>query len=222
MQTINIAIIDDHLLFRQGLISLIGNVAGFKLVMEAETGKELLEKLKQSDPLPDIILLDMKLPDMTGMELNHFLQKDFPSIKIIVLSIYGQERFIYRMIEDGACAYLLKNCDQRELITAIMTTSEVGFYFNYNAMKAMHSAGKYKNLPLRHVNNIPIELTGREKEILRLICSELTNSEIAAQLFLSIRTVEGHRNNLLMKTGCKNTAGLVIFAIRHGMFEINF
>lgn len=220
MSKTSIAIVDDQHLFRQGLASLIKEVDDLILTIEAETGKELLDKLKNAEALPDILLMDMKLPDINGSELNVILQKEYPALKVIVLSMYDQERFIYRMIEAGACGYLAKNCDKEELINAISTTMTSGFYFNNDTMKAMRNAGLYKNQSLRNINNIPIELTEREEEVLRLICSEYTNAEIALQLFLSIRTVEGHRNNLLAKTGCKNTAGLVVFAIRYGIFEI--
>jgi DNA-binding NarL/FixJ family response regulator len=220
METISIAIVDDQLLFRQGLAALIGSIPDFELLLEAETGKELLEKLKMAAAVPQILLMDMKLPDTTGMELNALLQIEYPSVKVIVVSMYEQERLIYRMIESGACGYLAKNCDKQELVTAIHTTLKTGFYFNYNTMKAMRNAATYKNQVLRNINNIPIELSEREEEVLQLICREFTNAEIAAQLFLSVRTIDGHRNNLLMKTGCKNTAGLVVFAIRYGMFDV--
>ncbi len=221
MEKIRIAIVDDQQLFRQGLVALIHDVKEFEFVMDAETAKELLDKLKEADSLPDILLMDMKLPDLNGAELNLILQKEFPAVKVIVVSMFDQERFIYRMIEAGACGYLAKNCDKQELITAITTTVKSGFYFNYSTMKAMRNAAVYKSQPLRNINHIPIELTEREEEVLKLICIENTNAEIAEKLFLSIRTVDGHRNNLLAKTGCKNTAGLVVFAIRYGFFEIS-
>lgn len=220
MEKIRIAIVDDQQLFRQGLAALINDVGELELVMEAETAKELLDKLKQTDALPDVLLMDMKLPDLNGAELNVILHKEFPAVKVIVVSMFDQERFIYRMIEAGACGYLAKNCDKQELITAITTTVKSGFYFNYSTMKAMRNAALYKSQSVRNINNIPIELTEREEEVLKLICIENTNAEIAEKLFLSIRTVDGHRNNLLAKTGCKNTAGLVVFAIRYGFFEI--
>ena len=220
MEKIRIAIVDDQQLFRQGLAALINDVEELELVMEAETAKELLDKLKQTDALPDVLLMDMKLPDLNGAELNVILHKEFPVVKVIVVSMFDQERFIYRMIEAGACGYLAKNCDKQELITAITTTVKSGFYFNYSTMKAMRNAALYKSQSVRNINNIPIELTEREEEVLKLICIENTNAEIAEKLFLSIRTVDGHRNNLLAKTGCKNTAGLVVFAIRYGFFEI--
>lgn len=221
MNTISIAIVDDQQLFRQGLASLIQDVDGFELVMEAETGAALQDQLRDADQLPDILLMDMKLPDINGMQLNEIIHKTYPSIKVVVVSMYEQERFIYRMIEAGACGYLVKNCDKQELINAIQATHKSGFYFNHSTMKAMRNAATYKNQTPRNINNIPVELTQREEEVLQLICREYTNTEIAAKLFLSARTVEGHRNNLLLKTGCRNTAGLVVFAIRYGMFELD-
>lgn len=220
MEKIRIAIVDDQQLFRQGLAALINDEEELALVIEAETAKELLDKLKLADYLPDVLLMDMKLPDLNGAELNMILHKEYPAVKVIVVSMFDQERFIYRMIEAGACGYLAKNCDKRELITAITTTVKSGFYFNYSTMKAMRNAALYKTQSVRNINNIPIELTEREEEVLKLICIEKTNAEIAEELFISIRTVDGHRNNLLAKTGCKNTAGLVVFAIRYGFFEI--
>ncbi|MCP9752346.1 response regulator transcription factor [Ferruginibacter sp. HRS2-29] len=221
METTGIAIVDDQQLFREGLAALIGTVPGFRLLQNAETGRQLLEQLAAGPALPDILLMDMKLPDTNGMELNALLQKTYPAIRVIVVSMYEQERLVYRMIEAGACGYLAKNCDKQELIAAINTTMRSGFYFNFNTMQAMRKAATYKNQTLRTVNNIPFELTEREEEVLQLICKEFTNAEIAAQLFISVRTVDGHRNNLLMKTGCKNTAGLVVFAIRYGLFEVD-
>ncbi len=220
MSKTSIAIVDDQHLFRQGLALLINSVPEFELVIEAETGAQLIGKLKEATRLPDVLLMDMKLPDMTGMELNNLLHLSYPAIKVIVVSMYEQERLIYRMIEAGVCGYLAKNCDKQELVTAITTTARSGFYFNYSTMKVMRNAAIYKNQVLRNVNNIPFELSTREEEVLRLICQELTNPEIAARLFLSVRTVDGHRNNLLIKSGCKNTAGLVVFAIQNGLFEI--
>jgi DNA-binding NarL/FixJ family response regulator len=220
MKKTSIAIVDDQQLFRQGLASLINDISDFELLLEAETGNQLLDELKRVPSLPEVLLMDMKLPDMNGVQLNDILQKEFPSIKVIVVSMYGQDRFIYRMIEAGACGYLIKNCDKEELITAIQMTCKSGFYFNQQTLRAMRNAAQYKNRMLRNINNIPVELTRREEEVLQHICMEYNSTEIAQKLFLSVRTVEGHRNNLLLKTGCRNTAGLLLFAIRNEVFEI--
>lgn len=220
MSRITLSIVDDQQLFLQGLAALIRDIDDFELLQVAETGQSLLDQFATAALLPDILLMDMKLPDMNGLQLNEQLQKQYPSIKVIVVSMYDQERIIYRMIEAGACGYLVKNCSKEELITAITSTAKTGFYFNFPTMQAMRHAAKFKNQALHNINNIPIALTRREEEVLQLICKELTNAEIAEKLFISLRTVDGHRNNLLVKTGCKNTAGLVIFAIRFGIYEL--
>lgn len=222
MSKILISLVDDQQLFRGGLASLIRSVPDFELVSEAENGQVFLDQLGGGQPVPHIALVDMDMPVMNGVELNAALQKNYPSIKVIILSVYNQERFIGKMIEAGACGYLTKNCEIEELVTAINTTHKSGFYFNQETLQAMRKASQYKSADLKNLSNINIELTPREKEILELLCKELTNTEIGEQLFLSPRTVEGHRNNLLAKTGCRNTAGLVIFAIKNGIYNIGF
>jgi DNA-binding NarL/FixJ family response regulator len=220
MSDILISLADDQHLFRSGLAALIRSVPGFRLLNEADNGKVFLAQLQQADELPDIALIDMHMPEMNGVELNEILQKDYPSIKVLILSVYDQERFIAKMIEAGACGYLSKNCEIDELTAAIHTAYKSGFYFNQTTLQAMRKAAQFKSGDIKNLNNIAIELTSREREVLILLCKELTNAEIAEQLFISPRTAEGHRNNLLAKTGCRNTAGLVIFAIKNGIFHI--
>jgi DNA-binding NarL/FixJ family response regulator len=221
MSDILISLVDDQQLFRSGLAALIRSVPGFALVNEAENGKVFIEQLQQASVLPDIALIDMHMPEMNGVELNDILQKKYPSIKVIILSVYDQERFIAKMIEAGACGYLTKNCEITELISAINATYKNGFYFNQTILFAMRKASQYKLSDIKNISNVSIELTTRENEILILLCKEFTTAEIGEQLFISPRTVEGHRNNLLTKTGCRNTAGLVIFAIKYGLFNID-
>ncbi len=221
MQKIKISLVDDQQLFRSGLASLIKSVNEFELLHEAENGKIFIDQLEQRKSIhPDIALIDMHMPEMNGVELNDILQKKFPLIRVIILSVYDQERFISKMIEAGACGYLTKNCEITELIAAINTTYKTGFYFNQATLQAMRKATQYKSIDIKNINNIPIDLTSREKEILVLLCKEFTNAEIGERLFISQRTVEGHRNNLIQKTGCRNTAGLVIFAIKNGLVDI--
>lgn len=220
MEKIRLAIVDDQQLFREGLVALISDIPDYEFVMEADSGGNLLRQLQETNILPDILLMDMKLPDISGAMLNDRIKQQYPSIHIIVVSMYGQERLIARMIEAGASGYLEKNCSKDELTTAIATTMQLGFYFTPATLKAIHNARLYKKTGLKNVSSIELELTARETEILKLICMELTNGEIAKRLFLSSRTVDGHRNNLLAKTGCRNTAGLVIFAIRNGIYEL--
>jgi len=220
MSDILISLVDDQQLFRSGLAALIRSVDGFSLISEAENGKIFIEQLETTNSLPDIALIDMEMPEMNGVELNAILQKKYPAIKVLVLSTYNQERFIGKMIEAGACGYLTKNCEIDELVTAINATHKNGFYFNQDTLAAMRKTSQYKSADIKNLSNIAIELTAREKEILVLLCQELSNIEIGERLFISPRTVEGHRNNLLQKTGCRNTAGLVVFAIKNDFFQI--
>lgn len=222
MSNILISLVDDQQLFRSGLAALIRSVPGFTLQYEAENGKVFINQLETGTVLPDIALIDMQMPEMNGVELNDLLQKKYPSIKVLVLSVYDQERFIGKMIEAGASGYLTKNCEIEELVTAVNTVHKTGFYFNSVTLRAMRKALQYRSGDIRNLNNISVELTGREKEILELLCKEFTNTEIAEKLLISSRTVEGHRNNLLLKSGSRNTAGLVIFAIKNGLFDIGF
>jgi DNA-binding NarL/FixJ family response regulator len=219
---INIAIADDQSLFRQGLAALLREIKEFELVAEADGGNDFLDRLKTARQLPDIALIDLNMPGMNGVELNGILNREYPGIKVVVVTAYGQERFVSKMIEAGASGYLVKNCDTEELITCIKTIQKTGFYFNTDVLNSLRFALHHKTKTIRNVSSIPIELSPREQEILCLICKEVTNPEIADKLFLSVRTVEGHRNNLLAKTGCRNTAGLVIFAVRHGIYELDF
>ncbi|WP_298732852.1 response regulator transcription factor [uncultured Chitinophaga sp.] len=214
---IRIAIADDHTLFRQSLALLLQQAPGMELVAEAADGPSLLQALAAMPSLPDIALIDIDMPGMNGVELNEHLQASYPQVKVVVLSIYTQERIISRMINAGASAYLFKNCEKEEFIQAIETTYKSGFYVNKQVFEALQRVKK-PSTELKNINAIAIELTNRETEVLRLICQEYNNSEIAEKLALSVRTVEGHRNNLLLKTGCRNTAGLVLFAIRYGFF----
>jgi DNA-binding NarL/FixJ family response regulator len=164
--------------------------------------------------------MDMEMPGMDGMELNEILHKKFPEIKVIVVSVHAGERLIARMIDAGASGYLVKNCDKAELVTAITTVFSTGFYINNRVLQAIQHASNTRQQAPKNIMGIPVELTAREKEILLLICKELSTPEIADQLFLSTRTVEGHRNNLLLKSGCKNTAGLVLFAVKYHIYEV--
>jgi DNA-binding NarL/FixJ family response regulator len=222
MTPIRIALIDDQNLFRQSLATLITSVPDFELFIEAENGNDFLEKLAAKQQAPDIALMDMQMPGMDGIELNTILHKQYPDIKIIVLSVHANERLIARMIEAGASGYLVKNCDKDELLTAIHTVAKSSFYINSDVLKAIQYSSTHKNKPLKNVNSVAIELSAREKEVLELICREYSTAEIASKLFISMRTVDGHRNNLLAKSGCRNTAGLVVFALRHGLVELSF
>jgi DNA-binding NarL/FixJ family response regulator len=222
MDDIRIALADDQLLFRQGIAALINNEAGLALVMEADNGQDFLTHLTKMELLPDIVLMDMEMPGMDGMQLNEELHKHYPSIKVIVLSVHDSERLMARMIQAGACGYLFKNCDKEEMISAIRNVFDNGFYITPAVLKAIQSPAANAKGPITNIQSIAIDISQREKEVLCLICEEYSNAEIAEKLFISVRTVDGHRNNLLAKTGCHNTAGLVLFAVKHRIFKLLF
>ena len=220
MKLITIAIVDDQVLFRQGIVALLQQIPEVKVITEAEDGFSLLEKLGQTEALPDILLMDMEMPGMNGIELNKKIRESFPQIKVIMLTLFDQGRYVFKMVEEGVCGYLSKSCSMADLQEAINKVFDSGFYFSDLIKEALHKSSEFRTKQIKSFNRIDIELTAREKEIIQLICLELTNNEIAEKLFISQRTVEGHRNNLLLKTGSKNTAGLVVFAIKNGLYEV--
>ncbi|CAN5773288.1 response regulator transcription factor [soil metagenome] len=221
MKKIYLGLVDDQRLFRQSLATVISTVPEFELALEAENGIDCLEQLSKLKQLPDVLLMDMEMPEMNGIELNEKIHTEYPSVKVIVLSMYNREKQISRMINAGACGYLEKNCDTAELILAIQTVCKSGFYMNSIVLHTMQK--KANSSSSKHNKTLSaIELTGRETEVLKLICKEYSNAEIAKTLFISVRTAEGHRNNLLIKTGCRNTTGLVLFAVKQGYSDLIF
>ncbi len=215
---INIVITDDHLLFRKGLISLFSELSNIGKIHEASNGKELLSLLEKIQ-LPDVLLLDLKMPEMDGIEATDIIKRLYPKIKIIILSMEDDEQLILRLIEKGVNGYLLKNADPDELEKAIKDVTQKGYYFNEILSNLIfHNLSHYSSDKQR--NTLKVELTNREIQILELICKEYTSDEIAQKYNLSRRTIEGHRKNMLAKTGTKNMAGLIIFAIKEGIISI--
>ncbi|EAY24623.1 response regulator transcription factor [Microscilla marina] len=216
---VKVAIADDHVLFRKGLVTILELDDNIEVVYGADNGKELIDKVDAQPP--DVILMDLKMPVMDGMEATKIIKAKYPEVKVLVLSMYDEEKFIIHCLELGANGYLLKNTDPDELVHAIGTVMAKDFYFNNHIstvmLKGLNQKKRAKGKP-QFENSI--ELTKREQEVLELICKELTTPEMAEKLFISNRTVEGHRKNLLEKTGAKNTAGLVVFALKNELVEI--
>ncbi len=213
---IRVAIAEDQNLFRACIVPMLNQLEGIQVVAEAANGRELVTWLQVTAEKPQVVILDLAMPEMNGLETTKYLKQHFPSIRIVILSVFAEERHITKMVDEGVHAYLAKNADLSEVESAIRGVHEVGFYFNENTLKAIHNSSKSKKQRQFDLEN---PLTNREREVLQLICAEFTTSEIAEKLFLSIRTVEGHRNNMLEKTGMRNTAGLVLYAVRHGLLE---
>lgn len=217
---IHLALADDEALFRKGMKLLLEDYEGISVVLEAQDGEQLLQQLRQATTLPDVLLLDMKMPNLNGVETAKVLQENFPSIKIIVLSTYFSKAFIVNMIELGAGAYLPKNATPDEVVATIREVYNNGFSYNQAVLEVIRDNMLQKSKPKMPLS-FGVEITSREKEILQLICEEYTTGEIAEKLFISPRTVDGHRNNLLEKLGCKNVAGLVVYAIQHQLVKIS-
>jgi DNA-binding NarL/FixJ family response regulator len=216
---IYVAIADDEALFRRGMRLILQDYDDLRIVLEAEDGEDLLAKIRASDELPDVLLLDLKMPGMSGIEAAEVIRREFPSILIVVVSSHVSKAFIINMIEMGAAAYLGKNAHPDEVVETIRMVRARGFYYNTDVMETIRENIMGKN-PVKPQRGFQVELTSREKEVLQLICAERTTQEIAEQLFISSRTVEGHRNNLLSKLGCRNTAGLVVYAVQSGLVKI--
>lgn len=216
MAKIKYAIADDHKIFRKGIIAALADVEDFKLVLEAENGKDLLNGLGKTKP--DVILLDLKMPEMDGIETAVEIRKSNDEVKIVVISMYDDDKYVIHLMEIGANGYLLKNAEPEEIKTAIYTAYSNGYYFNDFVNKALLKKITHKS-QVKPVFNKNIELTSREIEVLKLICQEHTATEIANLIFLSPRTVEGIRTKLLEKIGVKNTAGLVMYAVKNKIVE---
>ncbi|MGE6356777.1 response regulator [Flavobacterium sp. NPDC079362] len=210
---IKIALVDDEVLFRKGIAFLLQREDNIDIIFEASNGEELLASLEDSLFKPDIIVMDLKMPVLNGVEATKIIRKSYPEIKIIALTSYDSKSFIANMIQVGAVAYLIKNTTPKDLIHTINQVAKKGFYYNENVLKTIQETiVSTKNSK----GNLETSfLSPREVEILQLICQQKTTTEIAEHLYLSPRTVEGHRNNLLLKTESRNIAGLVVYAIQN-------
>jgi DNA-binding NarL/FixJ family response regulator len=209
-----VIIVDDHTLFRNGLRILLNTLEDYQVVAEAANGKQFLDLLEID--MPDLVLLDINMPVMDGIEAATIAQKLYPGLKIITLSMYGEEDYYYKMVNAGVKGFVLKNSDIVEVKTALDVVYEGGSFFSsellQNLVNSLKSSSKSKEF---HA-----ELSEREMEILILICQGLSNQEIGDKLFISKRTVDKHRANILEKSESKNTAQLVVYAIKNKLVEL--
>lgn len=219
--SIKIILADDEALFRKGIAFILQREKNFEILFEASNGAELIDYLNLNElDLPDIILMDLKMPTVNGVEATKFIHRRYPQIKIIALTSYDSKPFIANMVQVGAASYMVKNATPKEMLFTINEVMDKGFYYNDNVMQVVN-----ENMILeqkKSKTNLDEDyLTNREIEILRLICSQMSTNEIADKLFISPRTVEGHRNNLLLKTDSKNVAGLVVYAIQNKIISLD-
>jgi DNA-binding NarL/FixJ family response regulator len=220
MEPIKIALADDEVLFRKGISFLLQREKNLNIIFEASDGGELIHFLENTQDLPEIIVIDLKMPEINGVEATKIIRTNFPDIKIIALSSYNTKSFIANMIEVGAAAYLIKNTTPQELIKTINEVHTTGFYYTDYILTIINECLAHPKKKLKSKYDLE-KLTNREIEILKLICKQYSGQEIADKLFLSTRTVEGHRNNLLRKTECKNMIGLIIYAIQNDYITID-
>ena len=209
----NILLVDDHTLFRNGLKMLLDTLQGYVVTGEASNGKEFLNMIRKDHY--DIVFLDIEMPEISGIEAAKRAIEIDPDLKIITLSMYGDEEYYDQMVEVGAKGFLLKNTNLQEVKTAIDTVLDGGNYFSQELMQNL-----LRNYKIRkEQKGTESDLSEREIEILLLISEGLSNQEIGDRLFISKRTVEKHRANILDKTNCKNTAGLIMYAIKNQLIE---
>ena len=207
-----IVLVDDHSLFRNGLRGLLERCAGCRVVGEAASGEEFLAMLGGIDA--DVVFMDFAMPGLDGAQTTERALAQRPDLKIITLSMFGEESYYSRMVQAGARGFLLKDSDIGDVIEAVDAVMSGGSYFSPQLLSSL--TGR-----MRTRDDVPDEqLSVREREILVAVCRGLSNQEIADELFISKRTVDKHRANILEKTGCKNTASLVVYAIRNGIVEI--
>lgn len=213
MKACSVLLVDDHQLFREGLKLLLENLDYIDNVSEAPNGKVFLEKL--ATDCPDLVFVDIEMPEMDGITATRKALEKYPDLNIIALSMYGDESYYTRMISAGARGFVLKNSGIKDIETAIQQVLEGGNYFSQEILsRLIHGFGK-KSRPQQ-----ARELSERETEVLFHICKGRSNQEIADILYLSKRTVDKHRENLLSKTAAGNTAGLVMYAVKNGIVEV--
>ncbi|MCC6287629.1 MAG: response regulator transcription factor [Chitinophagaceae bacterium] len=212
---IHVAIVDDHTLLRNALGKLIESFNNFAVAFEAANGEELKQLLTKKY-IPDIILLDVNMPGMNGFETAEWLYKNYPQIKVLALSMLSDESTIIRMLKLGAKGYILKTTDPEELQMALSSVMKKNFYLSdYISGKVI--GGLNKNMD---VTDDVVYLTEKEKEFLKLVCSDLSYKDIAEKMFVGQRRVEDYRNTLFEKLKLKSRVGLVLYAIKNGIFEI--
>ena len=214
--SIRLIIADDHEIFRDGLALMLSRQKDIILLGQASNGKELAELTEQHNP--DVIITDIKMPIMDGIQASRLILQKQPDTKIIALSMFDEETLIVDMLEAGAKGYLLKNADKQEILDAIETVYEDKTYYCH------HTSARLTNMIIKsnfnpYKKKEPVSFNEREIEIIKLICQQNSSKEISDKLYLSSRTVEGYRTKILEKMNAKNTVGVVVYALKHHLIE---
>jgi DNA-binding NarL/FixJ family response regulator len=216
MSLIKVAIADDHKIFRKGVILSLRAYTNISFVQEAENGEELIAGIAEAQP--DVILMDLRMPTKDGIETTKEISKKYPDIRVLILTMYEDERFVGHLMENGANGYLLKSADPSEIRKAIMEVMVRGYYLNnfVNRVLLKKSHTRSKSIPSLSTE---IQLNEKEREVIRLLCMEFTAAEIAQKMEISPRTVEAIKDRLMERFGTKNTAGLVFFAVKNNLID---
>lgn len=214
---IRVMIADDHNMFVDGIESLLGGLENIKVVGKCHTGTEIFDIVKDQEV--DVLLLDINLPGMNGIEVSQKIAREYPNVKVLALTMHNEESFVTEIMKYGARGYILKNTDKQELITAIEQVYNGKSYFS-EAVKDTIMKGLVTQRQGQKKNSVLIpKISRREKDVLDLIVKEFTTQEIADKLFISLKTVESHRRSLLTKLSVRNTAGLVRVALEHNLTQ---
>ena len=214
----DVVLVDDHSLLRNGLAGLIKSFGDYNILFEADNGRDFINRLKPKS-LPQVVLMDINMPEMDGYEACLWLKKNHPTIKVLALSMYDNENAVIRMFKAGAKGYILKDCDPSEFKSALDAVVSKGFYYSEMVTgKLIHTISSLDEDDTE-VKNV-IQLNEREIVFLKLICTELTYKEIAEKMFLSPRTVDGYRDDLFKKLNIRTRVGLVMYAIKNGVVNI--
>lgn len=215
---IRVAVVDDQLLFRKGIISLLGEFDELTVSFEAESGNELMDKLKTH--VIDVVLLDLEMPIMNGLEATKLMKEKYPQIKIIILTMHNDEEFVVELLQKGASGFLLKNQDIEIVVDAIYSVIETGFYYNSTISEKL-AHGLVNGHQVSSILG-QSKFTDNELKVIELVCKQNTNKQIAEILNLSVRTVDGYMERIFTKTGMKNRTGLVMYAVRNKLIVKGF
>lgn len=215
---IKILVSDDHNLVRQGIVALLNVESGLEVIGEASDGFEAVRLAKKLNP--DIVIMDLSMPNLNGLEATHQIKRDVPDVKVLILTQHENEEYVMQIIKAGASGYVLKTSVSDDLIKAI-TEIQKGEKFFSPSISRMILDDYIKRTQGLHTETKAPELTHREKEVLQLIAEGRTNQEVAGKLFISVRTVEFHRANMMHKLQLSDLAGLIKYAIQKGIVQIN-
>lgn len=222
-EKIRVAVVDDHALFREGIVALLKDYSRPEVILQASNGRELIKRLdtakksKNPNALPEVVLLDLQMPEMDGLETTVYLQEHYPEIRILILTMHNEEQLIFNLMNKGACGFLAKDKSVDLVVEAIYSVRDLGIYVDETILRSIVRTWQ-KNQDLSKLKS-ELHITAREHEIIQHLADQKTTKEIASILNISTRTVDIHRKSIFVKTETKNTAGLILFAIKNNLLN---